>query len=333
MEAAKQLAQIVGVKEACEALNVPRSSYYYEPKQSPPQSVLERTSSRAYTPEERDDILGMLVSHRFMDLPPRAVYARLLDEGKYYCSVSTMYRILRENKLVRERRNQRRHPTYVKPRLVATRSNQVWTWDVTRLPGPTPGTTYALYVILDLYSRYVVAWAIAPTESAAYAEQFLQDAIREHGIEPEQLILHSDRGAAMTSMKVSQLLGKLGVIKSFSRPRTSNDNPYSESQFKTMKYRPGFPKRFGSIEDAIEICREFFRWYNNEHYHTGLALLTPHQVHHGRTEEVIKQRNQVLAEAYARNPQRFVRKPPTAAEPADEVWINNPAKEAIEINP
>lgn len=278
-------------------------------------------------------MLGVLNSYRFMDMSPRAVYAALLDEGKYYCSVSTMYRLLRANNLVRDRRNQRVHPPYVKPSLKATGPNQVWTWDITRLPGPRTATTYALYVVLDLYSRCVIAWTVAPVETAGYAEQFLRDAVVKHGIEPKQLILHSDRGSAMTSKKVAQLLMKLGVTRSLSRPRTSNDNPFSESQFKTMKYRPEFPNRFGSIEDAIAFCRTFFDWYNNDHYHTGLGLLAPGQVHSGCVEEVIRHRNHVLAAAYSRNPERFVRKPPRAEEPADEVWINYPTEKAIEILP
>mgnify|MGYP001024515128 FL=1 len=333
MQAAKQLAQHVGVARACEALNVPRSSYYatYHPR--PPKTKLRRPSHRKLTPEEERHVLAVLNSPRFMDMSPREIYATLLDEGIYLCSVSTMYRILRAHNQVRERRNQRIHPPYTKPRLVATRPNQVWTWDITKLAGPRPGVYYSLYVILDLYSRYVVGWMAAEAESGGLARKLLYETFVKHGIQPQQLTLHSDRGAPMTSKMVAQLLATLGITKTHSRPRQSNDNAYSEAQFKTLKYRPDFPDRFGSLEDAQAFCRRFFAWYNNEHYHTGLGLLTPHQVHYGLAKEVIAQRNQVLAAAYAAHPERFVRKPPTADEPAAEVWINQPTAETIEFQP
>lgn len=333
MEAVQQLAKEVGVSRACEALNVPRSSYYAKYRQTPPRKVSRRPSPRKLAPEEEQHVLEVLNSPRFMDMPPRAVYAALLDEGIYLCSVSTMYRVLRAHDQVRERRNQRIHPPYIKPQLVATGPNQVWTWDITRLLGPRTGIYYSLYVILDLYSRYVVGWMIAEGESATLATKFLYDTFMKHGIEPEQLTVHSDRGAAMTSKMVAQLLASLGVTKTHSRPRTSNDNPYSESHFKTLKYRPEFPDRFGSLQDAQAFCRTFFTWYNNEHYHTGLGLLTPYQVHYGHAEEVIEKRNQVLAAAYAAHPDRFVRKPPTADEPPAEVWINEPTAETIAFRP
>lgn len=332
MQAAKQLATEVGVFAACEALGVPRSSYYSKHNASPPQTT-RRPSPRALSPEEEEAVLNVLNSPRFMDKSPWEVYPALLDEGTYLCSVSTMYRILRKHNQVRERRNQLVHPTYVKPELLATGPNQVWTWDITWLRGPLTGTSYALYVVIDLYSRYVVGWTVADTESAHVAERLLRATLTKHGIGPYDLTLHSDRGAPMTSKTVAQLLTTLGVTKSHSRPRMSNDNAFSEAQFKTLKYRPEFPNRFASLEDARAFCRMFFHWYNNEHYHTGLGLLTPEQVHHGRTEEVIKARNEVLAAAYAKYPERFVRKPPTAAEPADEVWINRPTEETIQIRP
>lgn len=333
MQAAKQLAPTVGVSAACEALGMPRSTYYSRKK--PPTSTMIRPKKapRALTRDEEERVLETLTSYRFMDMSVRQVYATLLDEGVYLCSPSTMYRLLRARRMVRERRNQRTHPPYAKPQLVATAPNQVWTWDITRLAGPRTGINYALYVVLDLYSRYVVAWAVAPTESATFAERFLRKAFVKHGIQPHSVTLHSDRGTAMTSKKVSRLLAELGISKSFSRPRTSNDNPYSESQFKTLKYWPEFPSRFGTMEDAISFCRRFFHWYNDEHYHTGLGLLTPAQVHHNRAKEVINRRNQVLAAAYTRHPERFVRQQPRAAEPADEVWINHPGEEAIAISP
>lgn len=330
MEAVQQLAEDVGVSRACEALNVPRSSYYAKHHPPPSRTASRRPSHRKLAPEEERHVLEVLNSSRFM---PREVYASLLDEGMYLCSVSTMYRILRAHNQVRERRHQRIHPPYAKPQLVATGPNQVWTWDITRLLGPRTGVYYSLYVILDLYSRYVVGWMIAEGESASLAQTLLHETFTKHGIESRQLTIHSDRGAAMTSKMVAQLLATLGVTKTHSRPRTSNDNPYSEAQFKTLKYRPEFPDRFGSLEDAQAFCRTFFHWYNNEHYHTSLGLLTPHQVHYGQAEEVINKRNKVLAAAYEAHPERFVRKPPTADEPAAEVWINRPTAETIEFLP
>lgn len=266
-----------------------------------------------------------------MNDSPRQVFATLLDEGRYLCSVSTMYRILGKNDLVRERRNQRTHPPFEVPRLVAVRANQVWTWDITKLPGPRKGMYYSLYVILDIYSRYVVGWMIAERESATYATRLINETFEKQGVQAEELTLHSDRGAPMTAKMTAQLLADLGITKTHSRPRTSNDNAYSESQFKTMKYRPEFPDRFGSLEDAIAFCREFFTWYNQMHHHTGLGLLTPEQVHYGHTEEVIDQRNTVLAAAYAAHPERFVRKPPKAALPPREVWINKPTEQTLQL--
>lgn len=330
MNAAKQLSHEVGVSRACKALEIPRSSYYSRQKTTP-KAATGRSSHRKLGPDEERRVLQTLNSPRFCDDAPREVYARLLDENVYLCSVSTMYRILRAHNQVRERRNQRTHPPYVKPRLVATGPNQVWTWDITRLPGPRTGTTYALYVVLDLYSRYVVGWLIAEHESASLATKLLHATFQKQGIEPSQLTLHSDRGAAMTSKMVAQLLATLGITKTHSRPRTSNDNAYSEAQFKTMKYRPEFPDRFGSLEDAKSFCRTFFAWYNNHHYHTGLGLLTPDQVHYGRAKEVLKRRNQALKAAYNAHPERFVNRPPLASQPASEVWLNNPARETIEI--
>lgn len=333
MHAAKQLATEVGVSAACKALSVPRSSYYSQCNPSSPRTTTEKSSPRALTPEEEQTVLNVLNSPKFMDKSPWEVYPALLDGGTYLCSVSTMYRILRKHNQVRERRNQLVHPPYAKPELVATGPYQVWTWDITQLRGPRTGMSYSLYVIIDLYSRYVVGWTIAETENAHVARKLLHATLTKHGVVRESLTLHSDRGAPMTSKTVAHLLATLGVTKSHSRPRTSNDNAFSEAQFKTMKYRPEFPNRFASLEDAHTFCRMFFDWYNNEHYHTGLGLLTPEQVHYGRTQEVIEARNKVLAEAYSRHPERFVRKPPRAAEPADEVWINRPTEETVEILP
>lgn len=264
-----------------------------------------------------------------MDCSVREIYASLLDEGNYVCSISTMYRVLRENRQVRERRNQRRHPQHAKPELVARAPNEVWSWDITKLLGPEKWSYYCLYVILDLYSRYVVGWMVAERETATLARRLIRETCEKQEIDPEQLVLHADRGASMTSQPVAQLLATLGVTKTHSRPRVSNDNPYSEAQFKTLKYRPEFPDRFGSMEDAIGFSRDFFAWYNTEHHHTALGLLTPAMVHYGKANEVIDARNEVLAAAYRANPERFVRQKPKAPELPEEVWINRPKPEAV----
>lgn len=263
-----------------------------------------------------------------MDKAPAEVYAKLLDEGKYYCSIRTMYRILEAAHEVRERRKQVRHPAYTKPELLATGPNQVWSWDITKLKGPGKWQHYHLYVILDIYSRYVVGWLIADRESVTLAQRLIAETLRKEGITRDQLVIHADRGASMHSKPVAQLLADLGVTKSHSRPHTSNDNPYSEAQFKTLKYRPDFPECFGSLEDARAFCRGFFRWYNREHYHSGIALLTPEVVHLGRADAVVQRRSAVLEAAYDANPQRFVRKKPTHPKLPAAAWINPPKPKA-----
>jgi putative transposase len=236
-----------------------------------------------------------------------------------------MYRILNARQLVRERRNQLQHPTYTKPELLATRPNQLWSWDITKLRGPAKWTYYYLYVILDVYSRYVTGWLIAECESARLAEQLIAETCAKQGIEPDQLTLHADRGSAMRAKAVALLLADLGVTKTHSRPYTSNDNPYSEAQFKTMKYRPTYPDRFGSIQDARAWARRFFHWYNHEHYHSGLALLTPATVHYGRAQAVLERRQETLQAAYLAHPERFVRGVPQPPSLPKEVWINEPS--------
>jgi putative transposase len=324
MEAANQLSERVGVSAACRALGVPRSSFYRarqpqrEPKSRP-------RPERALQPEEKEHVLQVLNSEPFQDSAPHEVYATLLDQGVYLCSWRTMYRILNERQLVRERRNQLRHPTYTKPELLATGPNQLWSWDITKLRGPAKWTYYYLYVILDVYSRYVTGWLIAMRESAHLAEQLIAETCAKQGISPEQLTLHADRGSAMRSKAVALLLADLGVTKTHSRPNLSNDNPYSEAQFKTMKYRPTYPDRFGSIQDARAWARGFFRWYNHEHYHSGLALLTPATVHYGCAQAVLEQRRETLRAAYAAHPERFVRGVPRPPSLPKEVWINKPS--------
>lgn len=269
----------------------------------------------------------VLNSEVFQDKSPREVYATLLDEGRYLCHWSTMYRVLRTHDEVRERRNQLQHPTYSKPELLATGPNQLWSWDITKLRGPSKHSYYYLYVILDVYSRYVVGWMIAEQENAELAEQLIAETCAKQGIEPDQLTIHADRGSAMTSKSVALLLSDLGVTKTHSRPHVSNDNPYSEAQFKTLKYRPDYPERFGSIIDARSWGRAFFDWYNNRHHHIGLALLTPADVHSGRTAVKLQQRQTILQQAYAAHPERFVRGAPVLPVLPAEVWINPPKRD------
>jgi putative transposase len=323
MKAAGQLSKRVGVSASCQALGVPRSTFYRarQPKRDPRPRP---TPERALKPEEKEQVLQVLNSVPFQDSAPREVYATLLDEGQYLCSWRTMYRILKEHQLVRERRDQLRHPTYTKPQLLATAPNELWSWDITKLRGPVKWTYYYLYTILDVFSRYVPGWLIADCESASLAKQLIEETCAKQGIDSDQLTLHSDRGSAMTSKTVALLLATLGVTKTHSRPYVSNDNPYSESQFKTMKYRPDYPDRFGSIQDARSWARPFFQWYNHEHHHSGLGLLTPATVHYGQAQAVVDRRQQVLQAAYAAHPERFVRGEPKPPSLPTEVWINKP---------
>lgn len=279
---------------------------------------------RALTEAERQAVLDVLHSPRFVDQSPVEVYATLLDEGTYLCSVRTMYRILADSKEVRERRNQLRHPAYQKPELLATGPNQVWSWDITKLKGPVKWSYFYLYVIIDIYSRCVVGWMVATRESAELAKRLIHDTKTKQGIAPGQLVIHADRGTSMRSRAVALLLSDLGITKTHSRPHTSNDNPYSEAQFKTLKYRPDFPERFGSIEDARAFCRGFFRWYNTEHHHSGIGLLTPETLHYGRAEVVTDARQRVLQAAYETHPERFVRKRPEPPAIPMAAWINKP---------
>lgn len=325
MNAAQELSGHVGTVPACLALGIARSGLYRRrrPKEASPKAPLPRPSN-ALAPQERRTVLETLNSERFMDKAPTEVYATLLDEASYLCSIRTMYRILDGEGEVRERRDQARHPAYKKPELLATGPNQVWSWDITKLRGPLKWSYFLLYVIMDIFSRYVVGWMVATHESAVLAERLIKESIRKYGIERNQLTLHADRGASMKSKTVAQLLADLGVAKSHSRPHVSDDNPYSESQFKTMKYSPEFPDRFGSIEDSRSFCRRFFPWYNDEHHHTGIGLLTPAMVHSGRAEEVIEKRRMALEAAYRQHPERFFRGPPKPQDLPAVAWINRP---------
>lgn len=271
----------------------------------------------------------MLNEDRFVDKAPAEIYASLLDEGRYLCSIRTMYRILKENQQVKERRNLLRHPEYKKPELLATAPNQVWSWDITKLRGPRKWTSYHLYVIIDIFSRLVVGWMVATRESGDLAECLIKQTCKRQRIDRNRLTIHSDRGAAMTSSTVAELLTNLGVTKSLNRPHVSDDNPFSESNFKTLKYRPSYPARFGSIQDAKVHCRSFFEWYNNEHYHSGIALMTPAMVHYGLAEEQNEKRQVVLDLAYAVNPERFVAGRPRTKDIPKEAWINNPDSQIV----
>ena len=323
--AAEQLAATVGVAPACRALGVARASVYrHRQPPRPRRDAAPSRSPRALAPAERAQVLAVLHEDRFVDQAPAAVYASLLEEGRYLCSPRTMYRLLHGVGEVRERRRQRRHPRAEPPRLVATAPNQVWTWDITRLAGPRRGETYPLYVVLDLYSRYVVAWMVATQESAGLARRLIQAACRTQVIEPGQLTLHQDRGAPMTARSFAQLLVDLDIRASYSRPRTADDNPYSESHFKTVKSAPSYPGRFADPAQARTWLRSFFPWYNTRHRHSGLGLLTPEAVYQGRAETLQSARQGVLEAAYTRHPERFVKGPPQAPDIPAEVWINPP---------
>jgi len=327
MQSAEELSQRIGKQAACTALGVPRSSLYRsrKPRQ---EARTSKVSPRALSPSEKEVVRQELNSERFQDCAPREVYATLLDEERYLCSWRSMYRILDEHQEVRERRNQLCHPSYTKPELLATTPNQLWSWDITKLLGPSKWTYYYLYVILDVFSRYVVGWMIAERESAALAEELIAQTCARQGIRRGQLTIHADRGSAMTSKPVALLLADLGVTKTHSRPQVSNDNPYSEAQFKTLKYRPDYPTRFGSQQDARAWANAFFDWYNCEHHHTGLALLTPADVHFQRAQAVLQKRQAVLHAAYARTPERFVKGAPIPMQLPQAVWINPPTKPA-----
>jgi putative transposase len=324
-----ELAAVIGKRAACAALGCSRATYYRRHRQSPPlprQPRVPTPPPRALSQAERAEILGVLHAERFVDQAPASIYATLLDEGRYLCSVPTMYRVLRAEDEVRERRRQARHPATVKPELLAAGPNRIWTWDITKLLGPEKWTYFHLYVIIDIYSRYVVGWLLAKRETAELAERLLAETIRKHTVVVDQLTIHADRGTSMASKTVALLLADLGVTKSHSRPHCSNDNPYSEAQFKTLKYRPEFPDRFGSIEDGRAFCRRFFRWYNHEHRHSGIGFHTPATVHFGHAEDIQTERARVLQGAYAMHPERFVRHPPVPPPLPGPAWINKPTE-------
>src|SRR2546430_2708831 len=314
MSAVTELAIDVGTSVACQVLWMPRASYYYG--QCRKASALAVASARpsparALHPAEREAVLARLHEERFQDRSPAAVYATLLDEGEYHCSIRTMYRLLDEHGEVRERRDQLTHPPYRKPELMATASNQLWSWDITKLLGPAKWTYFFLYVLLDVFSRYVTGWMVAYRESAELAKRLIEESCKKQQIQPGQLTLHADRGTSMRSKPVALLLADLGVTKTHSRPHVSDDNPFSESQFRTLKYRPEFPDRFGCIQDSRAFSQSFFPWYNNDHRHSGIGMMTPTMVHYGLATAVRENRQKALDIAYAAHPERFVRRAPT----------------------
>ena len=323
----EQLAPTLGLATACDILQVPRSSIY-RARQPKPATRPQPELVRALSDAEREAVHHTLNSERFADQAPREVYATLLDEGTYLCSPRTMYRVLDEHAEVRERRAQLRHPAYAKPELLATRPNQVWSWDITKLLGPAKWIYYYLYVMLDIFSRYVVGWLIADREAGSLAELLIAEACAKQQIARDQLTIHADNGGPMIAKPVTLLMADLGVSPSHSRPHVSNDNPFSEAQFKTMKYQPDYPERFGSQVDARTWAQTFFPWYNDEHHHSGIGYLTPAAVHYGDASRLFAERQQTLKAAYAAHPERFVKGQPVPPALPMTVWINPPKQVA-----
>jgi putative transposase len=323
MAGAQKAAKTIGVSNACKALAVPRSSFYRFafPVHGP---WPKRFSPRALSEPERHQVLALLHEERFVDKAPAEIYATLLDEERYYCSPRTMYRILSANSEVRERRNQLSHPSYAAPELLATKQNTLWSWDITKLKGPAKWSYFYLYVIIDVFSRYVVGWMLADRESSALAKELISNTCKRQNIKKDELTLHADRGSSMKSKPVALLLADLGVTKTHSRPYVSDDNPYSEAQFKTLKYRPDFPDRFGCIQNARSFMKPFFHWYNEEHRHSGIGMMTPADVHFGFAEQRQEQRTEVLLAAHRAHPERFVHGKPKPFELPTAVWINKP---------
>ena len=325
----EELTPLIGTRPACRALGASPATVYRRRRPPEPKPPKPRpTPARALSEPERERVLEVLHSERFVDVSPEETWATLLDEGTYLCSARTMYRILAAHHGgVRERRDQLTHPTYNKPELLAERPNELWSWDVSKLKGPAKWTYYYLYVILDVFSRYVVGWTVQYRENAQLAKALIEQAAEQQQITPKVLTLHADRGAPQRAKPVAFLLADLGIAKTHSRPYTSSDNPYSEAQFKTLKYRPEFPTWFDSIEHARTHCRAFFDWYNHAHRHSGIGLMTPTAVHHGQAPALHDARGRVLDAAYQRHPERFVRKPPVPPELPVAAWINEPEKE------
>lgn len=320
------LSDQVGVESACKAFGIARSTYYYraKPKAKSNSSDTRRTPDFAYSINEKREILTVMNSERYMDKNPYEIYASQLDAGNFLCSVRTMYRILNENGQAKERRNIKRKTNYKKPELLATHPNEVWSWDITKLKSPQKWTYFYLYVFIDIFSRYVVGWMVAYRELSSLATKLISETCERQNIQRDQLTIHADRGSSMKSKPVAFLMSDLGITKSHSRPYVSNDNPYSESYFKTLKYSPAFPSNFNCIVDAREFCRVFFKWYNHEHYHSGIGFMTPYSVHYGSADEILKKRGEVLVRAFKENPKRFRNRKPVLRNLPRSVWINKP---------
>lgn len=325
MATVEELTPLIGTRPACRAVGASVATVYRSRRPSVPRTPRPRPRPvRALTDPERQHVLDVLHSDRFVDVAPEEAWATLLDEGTYLCSTRTMYRILAaQHGTVRDRRAQLTHPPYNKPELLATRPNELWSWDISKLKAATRGSWYFLYVILDVFSRYIVGWTVRHHENGELAKALIEQAISQQPVTPS--VLHADRGAPMRSKHVSELLDDLGVSKTHSRPYTSSDNPYSEANFKTLKYRPAFPARFDSIEHAQDHCRAFVHWYNHAHRHSGITLMTPAAIHHGTAPQLHAARAQVLDAAYQQHPERFVRRPPTPPALPTAAWINKPA--------
>ncbi len=334
MRAASELSLDVGRKPACEALHVSRGTFYryLHRMNRPVTDVTPCVPPLSLSPMERENVIETLHAERFQDRTPYEVYATLLDEGQYYCSIRTMYRILKsEHGDVKERRRGHQQTLYKKPELLATAPNEVWSWDITKLKGPAKWTYFYLYVIMDIFSRYIVGWMVAHREQQSLAKRLIEETCIKQNIGPGQLTIHADRGSSMKSKVVAQLMADLGITKTHSRPHVSNDNPYSESQFKTLKYCPAFPERFGCIQDSRSFCRNFFAWYNKQHRHSGIGLMTPESVHYGFAQRIIENRSVVLQTAFEKNPQRFKGKIPQPPELPKAVWINKPESQNMGV--
>lgn len=324
-------SNLLGIGDVCEAVGVPRSTFYRKTAERiDTPEVQKKSSHRKLTDHEEEKVLALLNSDRFCDFAPAEIHATLLDESVYLCSERTMYRILERNNQNVQRRQKTGH-FYARPELLATRPNQLWSWDITKLKGPKKWTYYYLYKIMDVYSRYVVGWMVAYKESAELARKLIEDTCIRQRIKRDQLTLHADRGSSMRSIAVGQLLADLGVTKTHSRPHVSNDNPYSESLFKTLKYRPEFPELFGCIEDARSFCVDFFEWYNTSHKHSGIAMLTPENVHYDNIEEIVSKRQIVMNEVYKKHSQRFVKGITIIKKPDAQVWINKPQTDGLPL--
>jgi putative transposase len=330
-EAVVILERACGTRRACTLLGVPRSSIFRRRQPPrPPCAALPRTSHRKLTPEEHEQLVATVHQERFVDLSIREIYATLLDEGIYLCSIATMYRVFRDLGETRERRRIASHPARVKPELIATAPNQVLSWDITKLAGPQKWVWFHLYVAIDIFSRFVVGWRLEPNEDGALAEELFATIIAERRIDPTTLTVHADNGPAMIAKTLNELFIDLNITRSHSRPRVSNDNPYSEAQFKTLKYGPTYPERFASLEEARAWCERFFRWYNEEHHHVGIGLLTPALVYEGRGEEQRNHRRSTLHAAQALHPERFVRGLPEPLRLPITVAINPPESKPAE---